>query len=116
MNSFLKNIAKMFAGNAISLLSGVLVGFLVPAMMGLSDYGNYKIYTLYLVYVSLLTLGFGDGINLRYAGTDRDDLDKNQLAYYVRCYYKQLSIFFCLLLVCTLLFLDDEYKFIGCAL
>lgn len=40
MYKFMRNIFKVLFSNIISLLSGVLVGFLVPKMMGLVGYAN----------------------------------------------------------------------------
>lgn len=114
--SFVKNTAEMFASNVLSLASGVMVGFLVPKMMGLTDYANYKIYTLYLTYLSLLSLGFGDGLYLKYAGKAKEDLDFNQLRYYTRLYYMQLGLCSVVGLLISLVFLPKEFIFIGIAL
>ena len=43
MNRFLGNIFKTFSSNVVSLLSGILVGFFIPKMMGVIGYANYKI-------------------------------------------------------------------------
>lgn len=106
----------MFASNILSLASGVMVGFLVPKMMGLTDYANYKIYTLYLTYLSLLSLGFGDGLYLKYAGKAKEDLDFNQLRYYARLYYMQLGLCSVVGLLISLLLLPKQFVFIGIAL
>ena len=70
MGKFLKNIMKVSMSNIMSLLSGILVGFIVPKMMGMEGYANYKIYTLYLTYIALLSLGLGDGIYLKFSGVN----------------------------------------------
>lgn len=116
MGKFLKNIIKMSASNILSLISGVLVGFLIPKVMGLEDYALYKTYTLYVGYLTLLTLGIGDGLNLKFAGCEKDNLDKPLVAYYLHRYYLQLGIMFSTAIILALLILPGEYKFIGVAL
>lgn len=116
MKKFLINILKVSFSNVLSLLSGVLVGFAVPKMLGLVGYANFKIYTLYLTYIALLSLGLGDGLYLRFSGMDRDELDINQIRYYLHKYYKQLFIFAFAALVLTILFAPNDYKFIFIAL
>lgn len=113
MNKSASNIIKIFLSNMFSLFSGVLVGFVLPKMMGYDDYANYKIFTLYLTYVSILTLGFGDGLYLKYTGKKLDDNDYNKLTYFTRIYYIQQLIFFGIALFISLLIMPSEYKFIA---
>lgn len=94
MKKFLANVLKSFVGNSVSILAGILVGFLVPKMMGLIDYANYKTYTLYLSYVALTSFGLGDGLLLKFAGRDRNELSFETLRYYIHRYYIQLLVFF----------------------
>lgn len=116
MKSFFKNILKVSASNIVSLLSGVVTGFLLPKMMGLEGYANYKIYTLYLTYIALTSLGLGDGLYLQYAGIDRDKLDKNQIKYYLRKYYFQLLLIFFIAVSVSLFVVPDENRFVCIAL
>ena len=116
MGKFIKNIFKMSASNILVLISGVLVGFLIPKFMGLEDYALYKTYTLYVGYLTLLTLGVGDGLNLRFAGCEKANLDKPLIAYYLHRYYLQLGILFSVAIALALLILPGDYKFIGIAL
>lgn len=116
MYKFMKNIFKVLFSNIISLLSGVLVGFLVPKMMGLVGYANYKTYTLYLTYIALLSLGLGDGLYLRFSGIDKEELDINQIKYYLHKYYIQLILIFIPVFVISIIAVPSEQKFICVAL
>lgn len=113
---FLNNIIKVSFSNLISLFSGVLVGFLVPKMMGLDGYAYYKIYTLYLTYIALLSFGVGDGLYLRFSGTDKDKLNVQQLRHYLHVYYVQLVAFSAIAFLCACIFARGEYRFIMIAL
>lgn len=79
-----KNISKIVFTNIISLLSGILVGFLLPKMIGVSDYGYYKTFTLYAGYVGLLHFGFIDGIYLKFGGNNYNELDYCSFRFYTR--------------------------------
>ncbi len=107
-----KNIFMVLIGNIFTVLSGVLVGFVVPKIMSQTDYGYYKIYTLYLSYVGIIQLGFGEGINLVFGGRKYDSLNKEKLRRYFRIlFYFQLII---ALIICgiSLLFFDTPYGYI----
>lgn len=116
MNKLLKNIFKVSFTNVLSLFSGVLVGFIVPKMMGLEEYANYKIYTLYLTYLALVSLGLGDGLYLKFSGTNKENLEKQKIKFYLHCYYLQLLLIFIPTFLVSLFVIQGEYKFIFIAL
>ena len=78
----IKNILKVAVSNLINLLAGVLVGFLLPKIIGVTDYGYYKTFTLYATYVGLFHFGIEDGIYLIYAGKNYDELDRKKFRFY----------------------------------
>ena len=116
MKKFLGDIIKAFSSNIVSLLTGVLVGFFIPKMMGVVGYANYKIYTLYLTYLAFSSLGLGDGLYLKFAGMDKENLDKEAIRYYTQRYYLQILLFFALGIIGSFLFVDTDYRFISIAL
>lgn len=108
----IRDILKVSLSNILKLLSGVLVGFLLPKIIGVTDYGYYKTFTLYAAYVGLLHFGFIDGIYLKFGGKNYEELEKESF----RLYSKFLFIieFFVVLLssVAFLLTLNGELRFI----
>lgn len=115
-NRFISSILKVSFSNLVSLFSGIIVGFLVPKMMGLEGYANYKVYTLYLTYLALLSLGVGDGLYLKFSGTDKEALNVEQIKSYLHKYYIQLSVFASVSIIGALAFSGGEYRFIIMAL
>ena len=77
--SIWKNLAKVFFSQGLSVFSGVMVGFIIPKILGVEEYGFYRTYTMYFTYTSLLHFGFVDGILLKYSGQDYDNLNKYKL-------------------------------------
>lgn len=94
----LKSILIVLISNVISMLSSILIGFVIPKIMGVSEYGYYKTFTLYSSYIGVLHFGFIDGIYLKFAGQKYEDLDKRQLNTYTR------FLFFMQLLVSAIVF------------
>ena len=80
----IKDILKVTFSNACILLSGVLVGFLLPKIIDQVDYGYYKTFTLYIAYIGLFHFGIIDGIYLKYGDKDYNELDKEKFRFYTR--------------------------------
>lgn len=93
------------------LISNILLGFLLPMILGVEDYGYYKIYTLYVGYCGLLNFGFPDGIILRYGGCEYEKLDRPLFRAYT-CFFLLLEGIMTLLVLCGSLFLQKEYGII----
>lgn len=83
---FIKNILTVVGGNGVYLISNILLGFLLPMILDLADYGYYKIYTLYVGYCGLLNFGFPDGILLRYGGKEYTQLHRPLFRVYSRMF------------------------------
>ena len=99
-NKFLKNVFKVLCGNIITIISGVLIGFLLPMLISVTDYGYYKIFTLYMSYIGCFALGIIDGINLKYAGSKLDELNKKDF----RLYFKVITIIQLIVSILVILF------------
>lgn len=74
--TFTKNVAMVLISNILSIITGVLVGFVVPRVLGVTDYGYYKTFTLYVSYIGLFHFGFVDGVYLYFAGQKSLDKEK----------------------------------------
>ncbi len=108
----LKDILKVAFSNVAKLLSGVLVGLLLPKIIGVTDYGYYKTFTLYGVYVGLFTFGITDGIYLKFGGKDYSELNKPAFRFYTRFYFLMELVFSVLAAAVAVFLLPGEYRFI----
>lgn len=61
---------------ALNIASGFLKALLVPLVCTLHDYAYWQIYAFYAVYVGIFTLGYNDGIYLRFGGSDLEAMAK----------------------------------------
>lgn len=106
------DILKVSLSNIAVLMSGVLVGFLLPKIIGVTGYGYYKTYTLYATYVGMFHFGISDGIYLKYGGVNYNDLNRSKFRYYTRlfsCIELVLSI---ILASVSIVVLNNESRFI----
>lgn len=109
---FFVDILRVLFSRVLSLLSGVVVGFVLPKVLGVTDYGFLRIYTLYTVYTALMHFGFIDGILLKFAGFDYKNLDKTEMRTYSRFFISfQLILSFAFIIV-AVLFFETDYRFI----
>ena len=108
----LKNILKVIFGNMTTIISGIFVGFVLPKIISVNDYGFYKIFTLYFSYIGVLSLGIIDGIVLKYGKYNYEELDRKAFRSYF-AWYALINFFFSVIVfvvaICTR---DVDYKFI----
>lgn len=107
----INTVLGVAVSKAVSLLSGIAAGLLLPKLLSVEGYGYYKTFALYSVYTAILHFGFIDGILLKFAGADYEDLDKKRFCTYSRFFIVfQLAIGTVLSLVGALI--STEYGFI----
>lgn len=109
---FITNISLVLISNIVSLLSGVLVGFIIPKIMGVSEYGYYRTFTLYSSYIGLLHFGFLDGIYLRYAGKKYEEIDKAKFRAYTRFLIIMEAMISAILIAVSFAFIKSDYYLI----
>lgn len=106
------NTLRVAFSQGISLVSGVIASILLPKALTVSNYGMVKIFTLYIAYTALLHFGFTDGILLRFAGQDYDDLNKKEMRVYLS-FFLIIELIIGGLLMITGLFLNNpDYRFL----
>ena len=110
---FVKDVAIVTIGNIVYMIANILVGFVLPLLISVNDYGYYKIYTLYLSYSGLLHFGFIDGIFLEYSGQSYGSLNKRQFRTFSWFMILLETTMAVLISVFSLIFLKGEYKTIG---
>lgn len=108
----IRDVLRVSLSNIIKMLSGILVGFLLPKIVGINDYGYYKSFTLYATYVGLFHFGFIDGIYLYFGGKDYDDLPHSKFRFYSKFLLLMEFLISFLLSVVSFAFLSGEYRFI----
>ena len=80
--SLRNDILKVSGSNIVVLLSSIINGFVLPAVLSIDDYSKLKTYTLYASFIGFLHLGFVDGINIKYGGKLIDDVSSKEFNYF----------------------------------
>ena len=111
-STIVKNSVRVALSNLMIVFSGIVSGLVLPKILGVTDYGCYKIFNLYTTYVVFLDFGITNGIFLKYGGYKREELPAETF----RLYFRSLLIIQCLFSVITIvmsiILLTGEYKFI----
>lgn len=76
----LKNIVYSFGANLTSLCISIFMVMFVPKFLSVDDYGLWQLFLFYFSYLGFLHFGWEDGIYLRYAGKNYDELDRKTFA------------------------------------
>lgn len=63
-----RNFIYVFGSQIIVLISGLIKTLVIPALLDLHEFGYWQIYVFYTVYIGIFTLGYGDGLYLKYGG------------------------------------------------
>lgn len=109
MKRNIKSIVQVMFSNLSTIVSGVLVGFVLPKIMSVESYGLYKTFTLYASYLGLFSLGIIDGIVLKYGEKNYDELDRTKFRSYFK-WYCLIHIIF-LIIICSLTFFSENNEF-----
>lgn len=81
MNSrkFLSNLSQSILSNFLVLSVSILTNIIVPRYLGLSEFSYWQLYAFYTSYIAIFHLGWLDGLYLRYAGMELNELAREKL-------------------------------------
>ncbi len=108
----LKDIFRVVTSNIISLTSAILVGFILPKITTVTDFGYYKTFTLYVTYLGLLHFGFCDGIYLKYSGRDFTELNNAKFRFFCSFFYLMEFVVSLVLIGVSLFFVPEDLRLI----
>lgn len=77
--NYKKGIAYVLIANIISLLTSLFTGFVLPKILSIETYAYIKEFQLYITYISIVGLGFSEGMYLRLGGKNVEELTKKEI-------------------------------------
>ncbi len=107
----IKNILSSFQSQLIALCVGIVLSFVLPAVVGIAQFGYWQVYLLYVTFTMFFALGFTDGIYLNYGNYDYEDLPYEKLRGTLRVYTLSAVTFTALVLILTLQENDPNKQF-----
>lgn len=109
-----KGIIQLLYANILYLILNVLNSFLLPKFLSIETYAVIKTYTLYIGYAGFLSLGFADGMYLRYGGENIDAIGVKELGSNFKSY---LILEIIVNIICLLIgILFNDFVFLAFAL
>lgn len=110
---FVKNIIYAVGAQVVSLSASLVVSFIAPKFINVTDFAYWQLFLFYVSYVNISRLGLIDGIYLRLAGKDYEKLDHNLLSVeWIVFTAFQLIVSIILFLCVSLSEMDIERKFV----
>ena len=76
LREFLKNFSYTLGANIVSTVIGAVILLIIPAFMGVKEYGYWQLYLFYEGYTAYLSLGLSDGAYVKYGGWQYQELKK----------------------------------------
>lgn len=110
-NKTVKDFGMVLVSNILVLFSSILTGLVIPKLLGVANYGYYKIFTLYLGYTALLHFGFVDGILLFHAGEDYSKINVLKFRRDTRFFGKTQIIVSIIIIIVSAIVFEGIYKF-----
>ena len=78
-SQFIKNLFAAFLAQGISLLVSVFMSFIIPKILGVTQYSYWQLFIFYSGYVGFFHFGFNDGLYLRLGGKKFEELDHDNI-------------------------------------
>ena len=75
-----KGLLHIFGANIISLCISLLTSFILPKFLSIESYAQIKEYALYISYAGFFSLGYNDGMYLKYGGKELSKINTKDLA------------------------------------
>lgn len=72
------NIIRILSANFLTMISGIVIGFIIPAVLSIEAYSYVKTYMFYISYIGFLHFGFIDGMYIKYGGNNPEDINKSE--------------------------------------
>lgn len=115
MNDSKKTITSIIGvalSNCTTILSGIVIGFLIPKILSVDGYGLYKTFTLYTTYIGFFSLGIIDGIVLDYGGCNFEQLNKEKFRSFFKWYMLVHFVGLAVLVISSLFMQSNDFRFI----
>lgn len=75
-----KSIIYIMIANIICLIFNLITNFILPKYLSIETYAQIKTYALYISYAGFFSLGYNDGMYLKYGGKNINEIDKKDLS------------------------------------
>ena len=74
--NFIKDSCWTIGGQGVSLLTSIIVSFVLPKFISVEQFGYWQYFLLWASYVGVMHFGYGDGIYLKLGGQYWNSIDR----------------------------------------
>lgn len=113
--SFIKNFSYAFMANVVTMLISVIMTLFLPKILGVTEYSYWQLYLFYGTYIMYSSLGWCDGLYLKYGGKEYDKLHPRAISsqfWYLAIYETIFSILFSCILMFFIHGIDKRFVLI----
>lgn len=79
LNNFIRNFSYSISLNVMNLLIRTVYVLILPKIIGISDFGYWQLYLLYISFIHFCHLGLVDGVYLKNGGLFYNELNKEKI-------------------------------------
>lgn len=109
----IKDLLFALGTNGLNFIFGIITSLVIPIMLSINDYALLRTYLLYIGFVGLASLGFNDGLYLKYGKYNYEDIPKEKfrsLFFFLLIFQLGMSI---LLFVILIFFIGiQDYRYV----
>lgn len=109
LKSKFRNVSYTLSSNLINMLVSLIMVVMIPKFIGVKQYSYLQFYIFVSSYATLFTLGWTDGISLRYTGLSWESIQKKYLSQQLKVLIG-MQFLFCILIVCYSFVINDPHK------
>lgn len=110
-NGFVRNFSYVMLSNILSMGVSIIVTLLIPHYTSNSTYAYFQLENLYCGYIWLISLGWNDGLYIKYGGIKREKLKNEGISgQFLALFLYILLTAFCLLNISSKYGVSDENK------
>ena len=102
-----KNIVLVMMANIICLLINLIINFMLPQYLSIESYAEIKTYALYISYAGFFSLGYNDGMYLKYGGKSLKEIPPTDLGSNIKNYFFIEIIVMVIIAIISLLVKDQ---------
>lgn len=104
----IKNTIIMVLANIFAVLVSLLNGFIIPKLVSVETYSQFKTYSLYIGYLGIFHLGFVNGIYMKYGNLSFKELPREKFRSFTRYLFIQQLCMSTLIVIPVLVFIKEQ--------
>ena len=111
-----KNVVYSLLAQGISFILSIITGFVLPKVMGITQFGYWQVYLFYVGYIMIFCFGFNDGLYLRYGNFNYEQLPFKKLRGAMKIFISIIFVMTCILFILSFKERDSNKVFAFCAI